>query len=319
MAKTPTIKVDAEFQSLNPALPRKVYDDLEADILTNGCITPLVVWKGQDILVDGHNRHHICKKHQIAFKVQPMAFEDRDEACEWILTHQLARRNLTESQIAYAEGKLYAIRKKRQGPQSAQNAHIEPGKTADVIAEERGVDPATVRRNAKFAEAVDSLPEEIREEVLSDDHCASKADIVNAAKEPTPEKRKAAAKAAMRGEKPKSEPKPKDGITDALGARIADKRIAEAFANIDALKSMMQACSSLKREVGEIAEMPVGAWLREYVQQISADLDSVRSAIKFSLPYALMPAMKGESEWSKRAAKIGFITQKQYEMWKSSK
>ena len=34
----------------------KQFTDLEELILRDGCISPLVVWSGQDILLNGHNR-----------------------------------------------------------------------------------------------------------------------------------------------------------------------------------------------------------------------------------------------------------------------
>ncbi|RKX21924.1 MAG: hypothetical protein DRP45_11815, partial [Candidatus Zixiibacteriota bacterium] len=59
------ILVDAEFAGLIWELPRERFARLEKNILADGCREALVVWKGKNILVDGHNRLKICKKHDI--------------------------------------------------------------------------------------------------------------------------------------------------------------------------------------------------------------------------------------------------------------
>jgi hypothetical protein len=78
---------------------------LEANILRDGCRDPLVVWDG--ILIDGHNRHEICVRHELPFETTEMAFEDRTHAIEWIIRNQFGRRNLP----AYERAKL-ALRMK---------------------------------------------------------------------------------------------------------------------------------------------------------------------------------------------------------------
>jgi hypothetical protein len=45
-------------------------------------------------LVDGHNRHTICTKHNLQFNVVEMPFDSRNDVCIWIIQNQLGRRNL---------------------------------------------------------------------------------------------------------------------------------------------------------------------------------------------------------------------------------
>ena len=59
------IVIDPEFQKLIPALTPEERKDLEASLIADGCISPLVVWYKHDILLDGHNRHEFCLKHDI--------------------------------------------------------------------------------------------------------------------------------------------------------------------------------------------------------------------------------------------------------------
>lgn len=95
------ITIDPEFQMLLPPLTADEYRQLEENILRDGVIRdPLVVWPqedGTDILIDGHNRWSIARKHQQLFvNYKQMHFADREEAKLWILRNQLGRRNVPD-------------------------------------------------------------------------------------------------------------------------------------------------------------------------------------------------------------------------------
>ena len=59
--------IDAEFRDLIPPLTEEEYQGLEKNLLENGFnpAFPILVWKGQNIIVDGHNRYSICVKHNL--------------------------------------------------------------------------------------------------------------------------------------------------------------------------------------------------------------------------------------------------------------
>jgi hypothetical protein len=94
------IIIDPEFKALIPPLSASERAGLEANLLADGCVSPLVVWQDQNILLDGHNRYEICRRHNIACKFYFITLESRDAAKAWIIKHQLGRRNLKESQRA---------------------------------------------------------------------------------------------------------------------------------------------------------------------------------------------------------------------------
>jgi len=140
---------------------------LEQSILAEGIRDPLVVWPrdGQLVLVDGHNRYQIAKRHDLSYQVIEKEFANLGEVLEWIDRNQLGRRNLTDEQWLLVLGRTYE-REKRQGTRTdltcAQNEHkLETGSaaTAKKIATEFGVTQATVRRAADFAKAVDAVRE----------------------------------------------------------------------------------------------------------------------------------------------------------------
>jgi len=77
---------------------------LEKSILSGGCRDPLTVWrnkKDQLILVDGHNRYEICRKHDLPYKIKEIAFTDFDQVKSWMIDNQMGRRNLTPDQLSY--------------------------------------------------------------------------------------------------------------------------------------------------------------------------------------------------------------------------
>jgi hypothetical protein len=101
------IVIDTEFKALIAALHPEEYAQLEDNLRKdNVCREPLVVWTGENILLDGHNRLEICRKYNIPYRVVTRLLGDRDEAKEWILRNQLGRRNLTESQRGSLAAKL---------------------------------------------------------------------------------------------------------------------------------------------------------------------------------------------------------------------
>lgn len=92
------IKIDDEFEKLIPPLTADEYEQLEGNIVARGCRDAVVIWQETGILVDGHNRYHICKKNDIPFKVIEESFTDRDDAKAWIIKNQFGRRNLSAFQ-----------------------------------------------------------------------------------------------------------------------------------------------------------------------------------------------------------------------------
>ena len=64
--------------------------------MADGCESPLIVWNG--VIVDGHNRYAIFRKHGIPFSIQEKNFSSRGDAMLWMLHNQLGRRNLNSYQ-----------------------------------------------------------------------------------------------------------------------------------------------------------------------------------------------------------------------------
>lgn len=198
------IKIDPEFSALIPDVADGEAGELEREVLADGRIlNPLIVWSHQNILLDGHRRYKLTVKHP-TLKMPPpivMDFESRQEAHDWIIRHQLSKRNVTDAQRRYLIGKLYrdANKKPIGGDHSATVAE---SSTAAKIALSEGVSERTVHNNAAFAEAVDAAAEvvpEVKAAVLSGEVKATAKDLEKLAELP-PKKAAAAARKIASGE-----------------------------------------------------------------------------------------------------------------------
>ena len=68
---------------------------LHSSLDLNGCINPLIVWKGTKVLVDGYNRYNYCRQKRIPFDIVEKEFVDEDEATMWASMNMLAQRNIS--------------------------------------------------------------------------------------------------------------------------------------------------------------------------------------------------------------------------------
>lgn len=105
------LHIDEEFKSLIPPLSTEEYEQLEKNVITDGCREPLVVWNGT--IIDGHNRYQICTEHDIEFQTVKRDFKDRHDAIRWIILNQFGRRNLTIVQRGELALKLKPIIQKK--------------------------------------------------------------------------------------------------------------------------------------------------------------------------------------------------------------
>ena len=104
-----TYYIDPEFKRLLPELSETELEYLEANIIQDGCRDPIVLWN--NIIVDGHHRYEICKRHRISFKTESLQFSCREEAIRWICLNQLGRRNISPELLRYQIGKRYNVEK----------------------------------------------------------------------------------------------------------------------------------------------------------------------------------------------------------------
>lgn len=175
------LTIDSEFRDLLPPLSEDQKQELEKDILKNGCITPLVIW--DKTLIDGHHRHEICTRHNIPFDLIEMEFTDRLEAMEWAWMNQKNRRNLNKYELAQIalkfkpvieskakDNKVEAIEiARKSNPKNKDELFLtksskteEPVNTRKEIAKIAGVSEDTIHKVEVIEE---KAPEEIKTQV----------------------------------------------------------------------------------------------------------------------------------------------------------
>lgn len=195
----PKLKIDPEFRGLIRPLTTAEREQLEANLMADGCLDAIITWKG--IIVDGHNRYEICTEHGIPFNVIEKEFDCRESVIAWICSHQLGRRNLSEATRKYLIGVQYdaekisrSLRNKmglnqygRLDPES--EAEIEKSEykrhlTAERIARENNISPATVQKYSQYSKALEKLKKKVPEifpKILSGEYKISHENVVELA------------------------------------------------------------------------------------------------------------------------------------------
>lgn len=198
-----------ELKNLIPALAQEELEQLESNILQHGCQTPIQLWQvskqliGLDadnpddvayILIDGHNRHTICNRHNLTFEVYMLSFPSLKEAKDYMINLQLGRRNLSLSQISYFRGLRYNNEKTDKSENLKQffpkghfdpsdeneknetseitlfpKGHFDPSEvsTAERLSKEYNVSPKTIKRDAEFAKGLEKLDANFRNNILT--------------------------------------------------------------------------------------------------------------------------------------------------------
>ena len=125
------IVINEELKAYIDPLTPEEYEALERSLLAEGCRDALVLWG--DLLVDGHNRYEICRKHGLPFQtVQSKLFKDIEDVHLWMIDQHLGRRSVSDFQrgvLALRKREIVAARRARFLENAAQ---AEPQAAADA-------------------------------------------------------------------------------------------------------------------------------------------------------------------------------------------
>lgn len=157
-----TPKIDPEFRSLIPPLRPDERAGLEAGIVKDGLLSPLIVWDGHNTLLDGHNRLEICESLGMSYKTESIQLESRNAAKLWIVTHQLNRRNLTDlNRIALAKqaegfiaAKAKANQKDHGGTAPGKSLLLKSGEVIEPIRTDKAAAALAGVSHQKYAQGV---------------------------------------------------------------------------------------------------------------------------------------------------------------------
>lgn len=185
MLKIDDLVIDKEFEELLPVLTPEEFDRLEQSVVKNGMLDPIKVWKepdtGKYIIIDGHNRYKILKKHNIGFKYWEdykimYAYElpTRVDVKRWMLEQQLGRRNLSEAEKYEIVQKFKSVfeqkAKKNQSLGGKGSANLPKVDTRKEMAKATGVSEGTYRKmDVVMKSDNEDLKHKLREKKVSVD------------------------------------------------------------------------------------------------------------------------------------------------------
>jgi hypothetical protein len=229
-AEPKTLKVNPAFRRLIPLQSREEFRALDRSIQAEGCREPLLVWKGRNVVLDGHTRHELCLGHKLKVKVREVELADEKAATQFILQLQRQRRNLTREAMSYFRGTEYNAVKQLRGNRRGRRPKGQSDRmvsTAENLALQYGVAEKTIRRDGVFAQIIDRIVDEygdpeIRRKLLGADVKLTHGLARQLLKMPAEERKAAVDQLVEEGELPRAR---KGGIAPAL----KPKDVAQSF------------------------------------------------------------------------------------------
>ncbi len=158
------IQIHPEFRALIGPPTKEERQQLQANLVAEGCRDPLVTWNG--ILLDGHNRFEICERLGIPYKTVQIDLPNAEAAKLWIEENQIGRRNLTTDQraaIAYRIMQRRVAISKQERARKGGNARSlslvvaptteqsTPPRQREVAAAQLGISPSRLRVVSEIA------------------------------------------------------------------------------------------------------------------------------------------------------------------------
>ena len=148
------VVVNEELKAYIDPLTSEEYDALERSILSEGCRDALVLWG--DVLVDGHNRYGICRKHGLPFQtVQNTRFQSIEDVHLWMIDQHLGRRSISDFQrgvLALRKREIVAERRTRDAA-ATSSAPQEPGVEVPPASADSAAKPDSLDSREALAKA----------------------------------------------------------------------------------------------------------------------------------------------------------------------
>ena len=167
-----TLNINPELENLLPPLSEEKLSQLEAEILHDKrVIDPIITWKG--IIVDGHNRYKIAKKHNISFNITEKSFKDTEEAKLWIIKHQMNRRNVSTYEscclvLKFKDKIATEAQARMKAGKADPTQKFAEGETMEILAKMVNTSRETLRKVEKLENrATPELKEQLRNGEIS--------------------------------------------------------------------------------------------------------------------------------------------------------
>lgn len=159
------------YAKLFPMMSDEEIESLAGDIRENGQHEPITV-DTDDRIIDGRNRHAACTLAGVKPKIVAKDMDDR-ETLAFVISHNLKRRHLNESQRADIAAKMANL---AHGQRRAANRPVsDPPVTQQEAAALMNVSERSVRRAAKVQE---KGTEELKKAVASGEVTVNRAERI---------------------------------------------------------------------------------------------------------------------------------------------
>lgn len=254
------IVVNEELKAYIDPLTADEYEALERSLLAEGCRDSLVLWG--NVLVDGHNRYGICRKHDLPFNtVQNTRFQSMEDVHLWMIEQHLGRRSVSDFQrgvLALRKREILQERRSRPKPAEPEAAPVAgdvPVSDVPDVAEtpaKAGPLPSrqAIAREARLSNNQVVMIEKIQKQAAPEVVAAVKSGVlsINAAAAvaslPEEEQRAAASagddelkQAAKRVREAKRKPRPAAEAGEGEDLPTLRRRVAELSAEVAELKA----------------------------------------------------------------------------------
>ena len=295
--KLPILKTDPDFQSLIPPLSRQAYEELELNIVCNGCREPIKVWG--DYIIDGHKRYKICHEYEIEFNTEEIPLKSREDAISWICADLLHNHELPENYQHYLIGRKYLAERTvgimnitgtNQYTLDSSGRKPHSGVTATKIGIEFHISHSTVSKYLQYAKAIDRLKAEFPDfgrKILYEEIKVSQDNIILLAKKQADEIKRIIANSAENGKVTTSDIEgradhiEKAVIPVAAKATVKDMPAFDPDAYVSSLTLTIPSwISSIKRTAANSDIKTLSAKARCDLVKVLNDLISISTTIK---------------------------------------
>ncbi len=295
--KLPILKTDPDFQSLIPPLSRQAYEELELNIVCNGCREPIKVWG--DYIIDGHKRYKICHEYEIEFNTEEILLKSREDAISWICADLLHNHELPENYQHYLIGRKYLAERTvgimnitgtNQYTLDSSGRKPHSGVTATKIGIEFHISHSTVSKYLQYAKAIDRLKAEFPDfgrKILYEEIKVSQDNIILLAKKQADEIKRIIANSAENGKVTTSDIEgradhiEKAVIPVAAKATVKDMPAFDPDAYVSSLTLTIPSwISSIKRTAANSDIKTLSAKARCDLVKVLNDLISISTTIK---------------------------------------
>ena len=275
-------EIDPEFKSLIPPLLKEELDQLEKNVIKDGCLESLKTWNGT--LIDGHNRLAICERNNISYSTMEIrGIDSREDAIIWIIQNQVGKRNLQNYQKAELAIRMKAAvqEKAKKKQESGINqyssllpelAKAAPIHTYEELGKMVGLGKETVR---KYDVVLTEGSDEVKEKVKTGEMSINKG---YAETRPKPE---------PKPEPPKEDDRQSIEAIKAFAAELKKPLPSTGSGNKihNVAPIITDLTDKLKSFVNEVAEYQyisnkVSPELRTLIDQTIARLNNIKSKIK---------------------------------------